>query len=484
MYRIALLLLAATSTSVVAKPITSIAEFSKAGGGDQRVLVLLKDPNRQRDRVSRLESKGWVNMNQHIANLQNEAVAEFGWRNLNDVVRLASEPVLSKKVSTQEMRKLLASDRVEGIYEDLPMARSLAQSKVAIAKPRVVTNVGSYTGTIAVIDDGIDADHPFFSANEVVDQACFSQDGECPNDSTMMFGAGAARPCDDGCDHGTHVAGIAAGGPGNGSPQGLTGVANGAKLLAVNVFPTGGLTSTTDILLAMEWVLSKREKNNVQVLNMSLGNNIQRSPGYCDQDNPIYGYVIHKLVGAGIAVVISSGNDSETQSVSVPACLKNAISVGSLEKNGTVSDFSNTNARLDIYAPGGDIVSAVNHDQYASLSGTSMAAPHVAGAWLVLSAAFPNATYDEKLRALKSGAAVTDSRSTSNFKAPSLRLDSAFSQLSAQHGSPKESQTPDPVSTPKDSASGMNSNQTGEQRVDGILIRSNSEQKKDKIKWR
>jgi subtilisin family serine protease len=468
------------AASATAEPITSLADFKKTGESERRVLVLLKDPKRV-ERKS--EPKGWVNFNDHIANLQDQAVSELGWRNFNDVVRLASEPVLAKKVSEREMQQLLSSDRVEGIYVDTPMSRSLAQSKIAIGQDRINLNMAGYSGTLAIIDDGIDKDHPFFRNNSVVDEACFSQSGECHNDQTAEFGPDAAMPCDHGCDHGTHVAGIAAGGPNSD----MTGVAGGAKLLVVNVFPTGSYASTTDILLGLEWILSKQEEHGVTAVNMSLGNGSQHYPDHCDQRNPIYGYVIDKLRAANIAVVIASGNESNPTGISLPACLQGAISVGSLEKDGSISEFSNNYAALDLYAPGGEIVSSVNHGEYSAMSGTSMAAPQVAGAWVALSAAFPNASYDEKLAALRVAPKVIDPRSPNKFAAPSLRLDQAFAYLQNTHGAPQSQQPSQPPrgfgDNRKAPVEDSKQKSTQEKRVDGILIRSESNNS-GKIDWR
>lgn len=485
MKNLALLVLSLSLTiatpSITAEPITSIADFKKTGESERRVLVLLKDPKRV-ERKS--EPKGWVNFSDHIADLQDQAVTELGWRNFNDVVRLASVPVLAKKVSEREMQQLLASDRVEGIYVDTPMSRSLAQSKIAIGQDRISVNMSGYSGTIAIIDDGIDRDHPFLRNNVVVDEACFSQDGDCHNEETMEFGPDAAMPCDHDCDHGTHVAGIAAGG-GNSD---LVGVASGAKLLVVNVFPTGSYASTTDILLGLEWILSKQEEHGVTVVNMSLGNGTEHYPSHCDKKNPIYGYVMDKLRAANIAVVIASGNESNPTGISLPACLEGAISVGSLDKDGSISEFSNNYAALDIYAPGGEIVSSVNHGEYSAMSGTSMAAPQVAGAWAALSAAFPNATYDAKLAALRAAPKVIDSRSPNRFSAPSLRLDQAFTYLENNRGaaqSQKPSQPPRRRFGDDNNAPAANTKpkSNDEKRVDGILIRSETNNSGE-IDWR
>ena len=108
-------------------------------------------------------------------------------------------------------------------------------------------------------------------------------------------------------------------------------------------------------------------------------------------DQP-YKPIIDNLRSIGIATVIASGNSGIPFAISSPACISSAVSVGSTNKDDTVSAFSNVASFLSLFAPGDSITSSVTGGTYASESGTSMATPHVAGAWAVLHQAAPTAS--------------------------------------------------------------------------------------------
>src|SRR5207249_2086491 len=172
------------------------------------------------------------------------------------------------------------------------------------------------TGTvIAVLDTGVDKDHPFLGG-KVVEEACFSSSfpssgisNVCPGgvDSTAP---GSGVPCDVAgeCDHGTHVAGIAAGNGQDGAVASFSGVARGAEIMA-----------------GLQRVYNRRAAHNFTAANLSLGG--QTFASNCDNDplKPI----IDSLRAAKIATVIASGNDGSTGEISSPACISTAVSVGS-----------------------------------------------------------------------------------------------------------------------------------------------------------
>jgi subtilisin family serine protease len=102
---------------------------------------------------------------------------------------------------------------------------------------------------------------------------------------------------------------------------------------------------------------------------------------------------------------------SLANAISFPACISSAISVGSTTKQNAISGFSNSASFLSLLAPGSAIISSVPGGGYGTFSGTSMAAPHVAGAWAVLKSAKPSATVSQVLTALQnSGVPITDGR--------------------------------------------------------------------------
>ncbi|NJN95732.1 MAG: S8 family serine peptidase [Anaerolineales bacterium] len=227
-----------------------------------------------------------------------------------------------------------------------------------------------------------------------------------------------------GCDHGTHVAGIAAGNNNGGN----IGVARDATLIAIQVFSrfdddllSGGptpcadagtaspcaLSYTSDQIKALERVFELRQSFNIAAVNMSLGGGQFFAP--CDNE-PIKA-AIDNLRAAGIATVIAAGNSGFTNSISAPGCVSSAISVGATDDADNVAVFSNIASFVSLLAPGVNIDSSVPGGGVASFNGTSMAAPHVAGAWAVLKQQQPDASVTEILSILQqTGVSVNDDR--------------------------------------------------------------------------
>lgn len=294
-----------------------------------------------------------------------------------------------------------ADPDVAGVEVDRPLALSLRQSVPLVQADRLraagITGAGK---SVAVIDSGVDGTHPFLR-DRMVAEACFSTNrtlatiravSTCPNGATSQAGTGAARPCAlGGCDHGTHVAGIAAG-----AAADINGVAPGAGIVAVQVTtlvespecPPGACHTIylSDVLRAMDWVYRNSESLGVAAVNLSLGTDTLSS-GYCDRSS--FKPLIDALRARGVATVAATGNDGNDAGIAEPACVSSAIRVGSTTKWDAISPFSNRWALPMIVAPGSDILSSVTGGSYAVMSGTSMATPHVAGAFALLRAQFP-----------------------------------------------------------------------------------------------
>ncbi|MBX3084951.1 MAG: S8 family serine peptidase [Anaerolineae bacterium] len=291
--------------------------------------------------------------------------------------------------------------------------------------------------TIAIVDNGIDEAHPFLASKIIQSaEACFAVGGLCPNGTGQQIGTGAAAHL-AGAYHGSHVAGIAAGHrPDTGSPQ--NGVAKGATIIPINVF--GGSTSTNydDVVKALEYVHQNRQAYSIAAVNMSLGSRFSYNTGYCDDDMSNMARAIESLRAANIATVIASGNDADrnpngdpfTNGIAFPACISSAISVGSVDKADHISGFSQTANTLSLLAPGESINSSVPTSHapsgYALDSGTSMAAPHVAGAWAVMKQKMPYATVDQILSLLQTtGKSIADARNSGAI-AKRIQLDDAI----------------------------------------------------------
>jgi subtilisin family serine protease len=223
------------------------------------------------------------------------------------------------------------------------------------------------------------------------------------------------------------VAGIAAGSnPEKGEPR--SGVAPEAEIIAVNVFSQWGVqisATESDILSALEWVYARRKDfpgRAIAAVNMSLGG-YPYSAERCDGD--LAAPIIDRLRKAGIATVIASGNDSLRYEVSAPSCISSAVTVGATDNSGKIAKFSNMSAYVDLMAPGVGVLSSVP-DGWDSFSGTSMAAPHVAGALAALRSLDPKAglkALTDRLR--KEGEGVPDLRKGGYYEQPLIRVDRA-----------------------------------------------------------
>jgi hypothetical protein len=229
------------------------------------------------------------------------------------------------------------------------------------------------------------------------------------------------------------VAGIAAG---RGST--FSGIARDAKLIAINVFSrfTGSANCagagedpctksfTSDQIKGLERVLALSSTMRIASVNMSLGGG--SSTTNCDTDPRKA--AIDNLRAAGIATVIASGNDGSTNAVGFPACISSAITVGSTTKSDTMSSFSNSSPLVELLAPGSSINSSVPGGGFAVFNGTSMATPHVAGAWADLKEVSPSASVSTILSALQStGKPITDARN--GVTKPRIRVLTASTRL-------------------------------------------------------
>jgi subtilisin family serine protease len=211
------------------------------------------------------------------------------------------------------------------------------------------------------------------------------------------------------------VAGIVAGHHG---PEGLTGIAPDASLLALQVYSrlsdgSGIAAWDSDLLKALERVYALSGQHRIAAVNLSLaGEALYSTRAACDADHPALTRAVALLRSANIATVAAAGNDGSATSLPAPACLTGVISVGAtctradagFCSGGTDSTatFSNAPPWLDLKAPGTEITSSIPGRGYAALSGTSMAAPHVAGALAILRQLRPEAGVDELVARLRS----------------------------------------------------------------------------------
>ncbi|MFF8790767.1 S8 family serine peptidase [Streptomyces sp. NPDC015125] len=186
--------------------------------------------------------------------------------------------------------------------------------------------------------------------------------------------------------HGTHVAGTIAGTE--------HGVAKKAKVVAVKVLDGQGSGTTEQVVAGIDWV-TKNHKGP-SVANMSLGGGVDEA----------LDTAVKKAIDAGVTFGVAAGNESSDAGQSSPARVKQAITVASSTKDDEQSDFSNFGSAVDLYAPGSDITSDWNSgdDATKTISGTSMATPHVVGAAAVYLAGHKDAKPADVEKALTAGA--------------------------------------------------------------------------------
>ncbi len=382
-------------------------------------------------------------------------------------------PVVVVEMTQRDMNRLRQDSAVLSAMIDEPVPPTMYES-VLLTGAGVAHTVGATgSGTsVAVLDTGVAKNHPFLSG-QVVSEACFSTANSyygstslCPGGASNSVAVNSALPCPEsvsGCSHGTHVAGTIAGKRVNYNGQSMSGIAPDAKIIAVQVFSRfpasvcGGtsdcvMSYTSDQVAALDWLYLNRTTTNWQTLasvNMSLGGG--KSTTACDTNG--LKYYVDQLRSVGVATVIASGNNGYTDGISAPACISSAIAVGAstLAKNGltpdVVASFSNaplpsnnlTNAQgdrlLDMLAPGYWVVSSVAYPSggYAAYAGTSMATPHVAGAWALMKSVVPSASVAQVLGWLtSSGVSITDTRAGINLVVPRMQVDAAVRQAMSE----------------------------------------------------
>lgn len=259
--------------------------------------------------------------------------------------------------------------RVRFVAEDAEMGIDATQQGATWGLDRIDQRLlpltGSYTYgstgqgvNVYIIDTGIRATHAEFGgrAQSVYDSVLDGQNG---NDCS---------------GHGTHVAGTIGGSS--------FGVAKNVNLRSVRVLGCDGLGSLSTVLAGVDWVTANRVAP--AVVNMSLGGNA----------NDLLDWVIENSISTkGLTYVVAAGNSNEDACGISPARAPNVITVGASNNQDRKAAFSNWGSCLDIFAPGDSVVSAsyLNDGAQASMSGTSMAAPHVTGAVAIFLQANPAA---------------------------------------------------------------------------------------------
>jgi len=262
-------------------------------------------------------------------------------------------PGIAATVDESYIQSLESDENVSQVFEDKKVYAFLDGSIPQINADQVHLDGFSGIGVkVCIIDTGVRDDHP------ALDQLM----------SEIDFFNGDTNADDDN-GHGTHVAGIVAS-----TDPVKKGVAFGSSLLAAKVLGSDGVGDSSDVVFAIQWCIA----NGADIISMSLGGEETYSnSSTCDLDE-VMAQASNNAVDQGVIVVAASGNDFIDRIVA-PACASKAIAVGAVDDGDVRAGFSNFGPLLDVVAPGVSINSLNLGTGFTTLSGTSMATPHVAG---------------------------------------------------------------------------------------------------------
>jgi len=231
-----------------------------------------------------------------------------------------------------------------------------------IQAPKVWEKTKGKGMTIAILDTGCDLTHPDLK-ERIIGGRNFTNDDKGNQDVYRDYNG-----------HGTHVAGTIAA---TQNQNGVVGVAPEANLLIVKVLDKNGSGQYEWIINGIHYAIEQK----VDIISMSLGG---------PEDVPGLHEAIQKAVNNSILVVCAAGNEGDGQDATnefdFPGSYNEVISVGAINLERRISDFSNSNNEVDLVAPGETILSTYLNGKYAKLSGTSMATPHVSGALALIKA--------------------------------------------------------------------------------------------------
>jgi len=330
--------------------------------------------NGEADVIITFKEKSWllninVDADSIVSNLKEE---EFDGRYFKN------SRIAAGKVSKEGLEKIKKNNNVENVYLDYTFKATLTDSTKLINSSLVntlrVKGINNLTGKgtgVCVIDTGVDSSLSNFGNRVIAGYNFVSNNNNFTDDN----------------GHGTHVAGIIA------SSGSLIGVAPEANIIAMKVLDSSGSGSGINLAKGIEWCIDNANNYSINIITMSLACESEIYNNSCDSYTTcsisLLKPLIDEAAGKNISVISSTGNSGSLTHIGAPACLSNATAVGATNKDYTIASYSNRNNLTILMAPGTSITSLKATLNTLSCSptcsGTSMAAPHVAGMYALIS---------------------------------------------------------------------------------------------------
>ncbi|MET0341294.1 MAG: S8 family serine peptidase [Polyangiales bacterium] len=354
--------------------------------------------------------------------------------------RYGSVPAVAGRISRAALERLQDDPDVESIEIDREGGGQLREAVAAIGADQV-RNLYGLTGKgvrVAVLDTGLDTTHPDFGG-AIVAQQCFTR-GACPG-----FASTGSTANDD-HNHGSNVAGVI-GSRGVRAPRGF---APEVEFVSVKINNSQNSGYESDWVSGLDWVYNNLATLKVKVINASIGTTqLHANDGSCDRSHTAMVRAIRNLTEAGVTVFTSSGNQGSRTSLPSPSCVTGAIAVGAVYDGnvgtqpsggrtyrqlssafpacsdaqtslGVITCFTNSNARLDMVAPGAPILSSGMRGGTTTFWGTSQASPAAAGVAALMLQCNPSLTPAQiKAHLQQSGVQTRDAKNGLSF--PSIR---------------------------------------------------------------